>query len=82
MLLLNRAWCSLGALVPPSTDIRTLLRFVRSSCRRNHCSNRTGYSLGVLVNALQSLNALQSYFNKIFLGGGTPPLPFLASLFS
>ena len=55
MLSLNRAWCSLGAGVPPSTDVRTLLRFVLSSCRRNHCWNRTGNSLGVLVNALQSV---------------------------
>ena len=32
--VVNRAWCSIGAGVPPSTDVRTLLRIVLSSCRR------------------------------------------------
>jgi len=44
--------------------LRTLLRLVPTSCRRNHCWNRTGYSLGVLVNALQSVNAQQSVFTR------------------
>ena len=32
--VVNHAWCSLGARVPPSTEVRTLLQIVLSSCRR------------------------------------------------